>query len=148
MYDNFEPFKELEGFNFNFNPRNFEIYANGELQEKGLTELIIGCKKNENNGIEKVTIFIGDVLDSLNSQIKNGFTFDKIITSSDRIVLCKIPEFISHNQMNMLATMFGTTRDSYNFEQNEPYSCGIFTVDGNIKKLSFNLFNNKMIELY
>jgi len=148
MFDNHEPFKELEAFDFRFNPRNFEIYFNGQLQKKGSTELILGGKKNENDGLEKISIFIGDISNSLDSQIKTSFSFDKVVTSTDRIVLFKIPEFKSHNQMGMLATMFGITRESYNFEQNEPYTCSVFTQNGNITKLSFNLYNNKLIELY
>lgn len=148
MYDNYEPFTELNAFEFRFNPRNFEIYFNGQLQERGSTELIIGSKVNTSNDIDKISVVIGDVLNSLSSQIKTFITFDKIVTSSDRIVLIKIPEYSSNKQIGMLASMFDTTRETYDFEENEAYTCSIFTQNGNIVKLTFNLFNNKLIELY
>jgi hypothetical protein len=47
----------------------------------------------------------------------------------------------------MITSSFGATRESHNFDQNEPYTCSIFNQKGYVKKLSFNLYNNKMIEL-
>ena len=148
MYDNFEPFNQIEPIEFQFYPRNFEIYANGQLQQKGSTELVVGTKKITDDNYATIMMVIGDFTNSLNNQIKTNLNFDKVVTSSDRILLVKLPQSDNHSQLNMITSSFGATRENYSFEQNEPYTCSLFTQNGNVKKLSFNLYNNTMIELF
>ncbi len=145
MYDNYNPFQELAPVEFDFYANNFEIWQEGKLIKKGQTNFSLICRTSQIQNTDRMVFILNE---TLGNEIKKEFIFDKIITSLDRLVLLALPKQSYHEQINMLIQMYESTRPMYTFQNNEPYTCSIFTKNGQISKLSFNIYNGKLIELY
>lgn len=138
MYDSFPPFKLLPPFNFSFFPTTFEIWENGERLRKGVYEHDITCEVLDN----------GTMLVRLAGIVNEENIFDKVRTTTDRIVMYTLPSNTSNEYIKMLSHLFGTTRENYNFEYNGAYACNIFMINQKISKIAFNLDNGQMVEFY
>lgn len=145
MYDTFEPFKEFDPLEFKFQADTYEIWKNRALISKGNLNISVIAK---NVVIQNANRTILVLSETLNGLLREGNVFDKVMSSNDRLVLLTLPENSPNSNINMLSQMYGTTRQSYLLSNNEAYSCSVFFKNKNIDKLSFNLFDGTLVELY
>lgn len=145
MYDTFEPFQEFDANEFDFQTERFEIWQDGNIIKKGNCNFNVICRVKEIQNENRMIVVLNE---TLNGHIKESMVFDKLISSNDRLVMLALPNSSNHNKIQMLTQMYGSTRPMYTFANNEAYTCSIFLKNGQISKLSFNIYGSeKMVEL-
>lgn len=145
MYDTFEPFIEFDPLEFQFQANTYEIWKNRALISKGNLNISVIAKDVIIQNANRTILVLNETLNGL---LREGNVFDKVMSSNDRLVLLTLPENSPNSNINMLSQMYGTTRPPYLLSNNEAYSCSVFSKNKNIAKLSFNLFNGTLVELY
>jgi hypothetical protein len=89
---------------------------------------------------------------NMNKYLSIKCEFDIFMTSNDRLQLFILPNMANIKNslaFKMFSENFGPTRDFKMFENNEPFCCNLFTVDGKIDKITFNIAEpERMIEFY
>jgi hypothetical protein len=149
MFDKFEPFQGIQKQDFAFQPTRFEIWIGGKMFANGRTNSIIYAKVIKIDDKEKMEVICDN--GQLNRELADKNIFDEFITATDRLQLITIPN--ETNSENMAIMMFkmniGATRDSKNFNRNEPYCCSLFMQNGRIAKITFSYSNpEKLLEFY
>lgn len=149
MFDKFEPFQGVQKQDLAFRPTRYETWIGGQMVANGKTNSLISAKVNTQDGAEKMEVTFNDA--QLNNELSVKNTFDEFITATDRLQLITIPN--ETNVENMGIMMFkmtiGATRQSKNFNKNEPYCCNLFMQSGKIAKITFSYSNpEKLLEFY
>lgn len=149
MFDNFEPFREVQKQKFLFFAKRYEIWVGGNLIKSGFSDESIKCEVENINDSEKMVVSYHN--NSLQSEISEKNEFDWFITGKDRLQLVTIPEITNSENMGIMSfqMVLGSSRKQKNFKSNEPYCCNLFLKDGTIAKISFSFSNpEKLIEFY
>lgn len=149
MFDKFEAFQGVQKQDFTFRPTRYETWIGGNMVANGKTTSTISAKAITFGGAEKMEVTFND--SQLNTELASKNIFDEFVTSSDRLQLITIPN--ETNSENMGIKMFkmtiGATRQSKNFNRNEPYCCNLFMQNGAIAKITFSYSSpEKLIEFY
>lgn len=145
MFDKFEALKRVNIADFVFIPKRYELWDRGNLRKSGetvnpITGKVIGTQ---------VEVKLSD--SSLNSEISSIHTYDMCVTQLDRVQLILVPAKtnLTTNGIAGLQMVFGSTRQSKEFEYNEPYCCNLFFIGGKLAKITFSLGDpDRLIEFY
>ncbi len=145
MYSSLDDFEEFEEAGFNFNFYHFAIWKNNELVYQGKYDTNISCGIRVINGKETKNVIL--FRDNLNDEIASIALFDKYLSGNGTDLLLLLPK---NKFIQMLSYITGgPTRDNYEFENNQPYSCRIDFENGQASRLTLNLYGeNKVIEFY
>lgn len=149
MFDKFEAFQGVQKQDFAFRPTRYETWIGGKIVANGKTTSIISAKAITLGGAEKMEVTFNDA--QLNTELASKNIFDEFVTSSDRLQLITIPNETNNENMGikMFKMTIGATRQSKNFNSNEPYCCNLFMQNGAIAKITFSYSNpEKLIEFY
>jgi hypothetical protein len=152
MYDNFEAFQRLDitGFDFNFSSMSYEIWENGRKINYASALSSISLTTEKHLGKDIAIIRISN--SNLNKYLSLKCEFDIFMTSNDRLQLFILPNMtnVKNNlAFKMFNENFGPTREFKMFENNEPFCCNLFTIDGKLDKVTFNIAEpERMIEFY
>jgi len=150
MYDKYPSLQRLDKQDFGFLPTRYEIWKAGQITESGKTNMPIVAKVLQEDGKDIVGVMFVDP--KLNNEIAPQQYYDDFVTSADRLMLLTVPQQTNaENTMaiQMFKMTIGTTRAFKNFSANEAYCCNLFTIDGNIEKITFSFSNpEKLIEFY
>lgn len=155
MYDKREPYQIAQkALSFNFSPNRYEVWSAGKMIAKNDISLRIQCIPSVLSEAQSEVKFYG-LPDRLN--IRDTLLFDITFTSNDRIYLATVPqetniasyESFQSFKLNVPNGFQIETRKKRDFEINEPYVCSVFTVNNQIRKLSFSFGNEpRLIEFY
>ena len=149
MFDKFKAFQGIQKQDFSYTPTRYETWIDGKMVDNGETNSMISAKAITVDGEEIMEVTFEDT--NLNKELAPKNTFDLFITATDRLQLITIPN--ETNSENMGIIMFrqtiGATRQSKNFNRNEPYCCNLFIINGTIAKVTFAFSTpGKLIEFY
>jgi hypothetical protein len=149
MFENFQPFLEIQKNDFVFTPSRYEIWMGGRMIKNGNSPIPIIAKVINIDNSEKIEItYTGN---HLHDELALKNVFDLFVTAVDRLQLITIPEQTNSENMGIhsLKSVFGPTRKKMNFNRNEPYCCNLFIENGEIAKLTFSFSSpEKLLEFY
>lgn len=147
-WDQFEPFKILEKYDFSFSPSLFEVWVNGSKNLEGTVSSELKGTVVKKDGTEKMLVTFKEK--NLENEIFGEIYFDEFVTSLDRLKLLAIPSETYTENIGLLTLriIYGSTRGNYDFKPKEPYCCNLFFQSGVLMKVTF-LFSYpvKLIEL-
>lgn len=146
MYDTFEPFEEYKPNDFYFKSSFYKVWNDGDLilENEEKTTIISAVKPITNR-----SLIIVQLDNSIGGRIKLKMSFDKLVSSNDRMIMLNLPEQNDHQKIQMLLNFYNETRPKYTFDYNEAYICNMFFKNGFISKLSFNIYGDEtLIEFY
>lgn len=149
MFDKHEPFHRIEKQAFRFVPNRFEIWIGGKMVNIGDTSSPLDAKVITENGDDKIQISFQDK--NLITELAPTNVFDDFISAHDRLQLITIPNNTNSSCIGLQAMQMniGATRQTKNFNRNEPYCCNLFTIQGQIAKITFSYSNpEKLVEFY
>lgn len=149
MFDKFEAFQGVQKQDFAFRPTRYETWIGGKMVANGKITSIISARAITLDGAEKMEVTFNHP--QLNTELASKNIFDEFVTSSDRLQLITIPNETNTENMgiNMFKMTIGATRQSKNFNRNEPYCCNLFMQNGAIAKITFSYSSpEKLIEFY
>jgi len=120
MFDEFEAFKSMKKQEFSFQPTRYEMWIGGKMVADGKTNSLISAKVIKQNDLEKIEISFIDR--QLNDELSNKNIFDEFVTGNDRLRLITVPNETNVENIGiaMLKMHLGITRQSKNFNRNEP----------------------------
>lgn len=152
MFDSHKPHQFLEPYSFNFHAQRFEEWMNGKMISEGkptkFSGIVFTANKTEND--EYVSLIALDdefekLVDFLNTY------FEKVFTLHDRIILASIPPPSNKDVVGIhaLRQTCGVTRFTEDFREKEPYCCSLFTIQGEVSKVTFSFSNpERLVEFY
>ena len=153
-YDTYEPFREFTGIEFTFIPSTFKVWKNQEIISQGDCKFKISsiqCSPYKDKILFYVNMNRFAKTEFLLDYIEDEFLLEYGITSTDRLLFLTLPKTmnVENDKINMLTQLYGITSNHKNFKPKEPYSCSVFTINGDVVKLSFNIaYPEYLIEFY
>jgi len=148
-YDTFNGIIDCAFPNFNFKSSSIKIYENGILIGELTNNSTINFSTTVTDGRNVGRVNIGDPV--LSELIKNEIVFDRFITLNDRLAFINIPNnnFVSESMaLTTFRQILGNTRENYTFADKEPFCCCLYTIDQNVKKVTFsNPYKNHIVEI-
>jgi len=150
MFDKFESYKVVNmKQDMKFIPARYELWQRGQMTNSGLTISPVTIRSISDGEKEQYQVSFDD--SSLRSEITTLNFFDIFVTSLDRLQLIIIPNATNSNNvaLQMLKMNLGPTRNSKNFDYDEPFCCNLFFQQGQLVKVTFSFSNpEKLLELY
>lgn len=149
MFDTYEPLLKVPMKSFVFIPKRYEIWINGKMEKSGISTNPIIATKTIQNSKDKTEVIISDL--SLHKELAYSNVFDDFITINDRMQLIIVPAKpnVSCMYISTMLDLLGPTREFKSFNNNEPYCCSLFTINGKIAKITFSFCSpEKLIEFY
>lgn len=130
-----------------FQATQYEEYENGCLVSRGSSNSNINIQYKQTDKKFFVTIENNNI----ENKIKNSFEFDACTPLHDRMIMFILPQK-TNVKLSALETLkglfFNFTRDEKIFAINEPCVGSIFTIKGNLVKISFTFTDDRLIEFY
>lgn len=174
MFDNYSEVQIDSLSPIEFNPKRFELWMGGQLKNSGSVNEIITIITKSVSGLNQISVSFRKSIEDIENEATTSFVnkifgrkdehqnlrefidshieFDVIFTSSDRLMICKIPSHSNCENVVGLSVLKANnkhTRNDYNFSSTDPFVCSLFTINGGLVKITFS-FNNpeKLLEFY
>jgi hypothetical protein len=155
VYDRYENSDDLAWYDLQFKPTRFEVWRNGQKIESGRTTSPepISLKLETNSqgilGVNQIRVTHTEPQLYDFSRYENWFDIHG--TQGNRQILTTVPTETNAKCVGMVAMQhrWPHSRYSYQFKPNEPFTCSLFTVKGQLVKLTFSLDNPEtLVEFY
>jgi hypothetical protein len=152
MFDTHTPYQFLVPYSFNFQAHRFEEWKNGKMISEGkpieFSGIVFTANKTEED--EYISVM---ALDDEFEKLVDFFStnFEKVFTLHDRIILVSIPPPSNKDIAGILALRetSGVTRFTADFGEKEPYCCSLYTIKGEVFKITFSFSNpERIVEFY
>ncbi len=146
-FDNWPALKAFTFQDFTFRGSRYEIWREGSMVSSGNSFSCIHFFTDKKNG--RITVMLEKT--PYSHLLSPMQTYDGAICLNDRILLYVSPKNtnVTCNTLAMLSSVIGYTRDSNYYNDNEPVAASIFTVNGDVVKVSFTFANpDRLIEFY
>jgi|SRR5690625_3698645 len=150
MFDKFDSYKVVKmKQDMKFIPARYELWQRGQITNSGLINSPVTIRSISDGEKEQYKVTFDD--STLRTEITTSNVFDIFVTSLDRLQLIIIPNETnsSNTALQMLKMNLGATRNSKNFDYDEPFCCNLFFQQGQLVKVTFSFSNpEKLLELY
>ena len=157
MYDRFKPYQLVKLTDFTFEPTRFEVWQKGQMINSGETKCSISMKMLQPSEINPSCIKANFENNNISEEIESESAFDFIFTMSDRIMMTTISKtsnIDSYDDYWVFKSSFPSnfqfpTRNTMQYEKNQPFACALFLSNQKLKQLAFYLgASQKLVRFY
>jgi len=151
-FDKFESGKYIKIRDFSFDPKRYEVWEDGDKIKEGEAsgKILSSVRGEKENYSTDILVDIEDAEKIGHVRIQS--IYDVCVTSTDRLQMLTIPREKNSVEcvgLDMCRNVTGPTRESKEFERNEPYCCNLFLKDGSLSKVTFSINRpEKLVEFY
>ncbi len=150
QFDNWPPLQDFTFQKFNFHSHKYEMWEAGRMIRSG--EVHCNIKYICNGGIyNRTSIDVKIVGNPFPQTLMSSLEFDRAICLGDRILfyISAAHTNVQNTTLAMLASVIGYTRESKEYDDNEPVVASVFTIKQTVVKVSFSLANpDRLIEFF
>jgi len=154
-YDRYEAYDNIDWQDTLFQPSRFEIWRNGQKIEAGKMSnpkpMTLKLEDNSQGLLGITQIKVTHLEPILYDFLRYENWFDMYKPQGNRMILITVPSETNATCIGMLTMQqrWPHSRYSYQFKENEPFACSLFTVQGQLAKVTFSLDNPEtLVELY
>lgn len=143
-------FKLLSLHDFTFNPSTYIEYQGGRVLSSGRAQLTIDVKNTgdiSNPDLAKYRVSLHN--NNISGIIVSSFEFDRCMASTDRLLFFTFPRITNASCLvlsSLKAIGIPYSRLSKHYQKNEPVACSLFTENNRIKRISFTLNPERLLE--
>ena len=153
MYDNYNERQLVTLGNFNYQSTRFEVWSGGKMIDTESLDTVVKLKTISNSNPSENSIEIEIISSSIMKHLPFKFSFDTAYSNGNRILLGIMAEKTNYDNYDSYSVFKSIapfiTRSEKKFDLNEPFACSLFTIQGQIAKITFTTAGTKsLVEFY